>query len=68
MATLNKVTLIGNLGADPELKPTGNDKSFAILSLATHEIRKIPSYSSRIFKGHDSLSGTQKCYMRYFLS
>ena len=40
MATLNKVTLIGNLGADPEVKSGSNNQPFVVLSLATHEIRK----------------------------
>lgn len=40
MATLNKVTLIGNLGSNPSLKTSGDGKSFAVLSLATHEACK----------------------------
>jgi len=33
--SLNKVTLIGNLGADPELRSTNNGSRVATLSLAT---------------------------------
>ncbi len=33
----NKVQLIGNLGADPEIKPFDKDKSLAKLSIATNE-------------------------------
>jgi single-strand DNA-binding protein len=35
--SLNKVLLIGRLGADPEIKQTQGGKSFASLSLATSE-------------------------------
>lgn len=35
--SLNKVTLIGRLGADPEVKDTRDGKPFAKLSLATTE-------------------------------
>lgn len=34
---LNKVTLIGNLGADPEIKATQDGREFANLSIATSE-------------------------------
>lgn len=34
---LNQVTLIGNLGADPEIKKTQNGNSIANLSIATSE-------------------------------
>ena len=37
MASLNKVTLIGNLGRDPELRYTNNQTPFAKFSLATTE-------------------------------
>ena len=33
--SLNKVTLIGNLGADPEVRSTANGSRVATLSLAT---------------------------------
>jgi single-strand DNA-binding protein len=33
--SLNKVTLIGNLGADPEVRTTGNGGKVATISLAT---------------------------------
>ncbi|MEQ1638580.1 MAG: single-stranded DNA-binding protein [Methylococcales bacterium] len=35
MATLNKVTLIGNLGADPELRYMPNGKATTAISIAT---------------------------------
>jgi len=38
--TVNKVILVGNLGADPELKQTGNNKSVCNLRIATNERRK----------------------------
>lgn len=37
MGSLNKVTLIGNLGKDPELRYTKNQKPFCRFSLATTE-------------------------------
>ncbi|MBW1979857.1 MAG: single-stranded DNA-binding protein [Deltaproteobacteria bacterium] len=37
MAALNKVMLIGNLGADPELTYTPNGTAKATMRLATHE-------------------------------
>lgn len=37
MASLNKVTLIGNLGRDPELRYTQSQQPFAKFSLATTE-------------------------------
>ena len=37
MASLNKVILIGNLGADPEVKATGSGLSVANLRIATTE-------------------------------
>ena len=37
MAELNKVLLIGRLGADPEIKQMVNGKSVARLSLATSQ-------------------------------
>lgn len=37
MAGLNKVILIGNLGADPEVRYTGNGQPVANFSLATTE-------------------------------
>lgn len=41
--SLNKVTLIGNLGADPEVRSTANGSRVATLSLATSRQWKNPS-------------------------
>ena len=38
MRGLNLVQLIGNLGADPELRTTANGKAFARFSVATNEV------------------------------
>ena len=40
MASVNKVILIGNLGADPELKYTPSNRAVCNLSLATNEVFK----------------------------
>jgi single-strand DNA-binding protein len=40
MASVNKAILIGNLGADPELKYTPTQRPVCTLSLATHEVFK----------------------------
>jgi single-strand DNA-binding protein len=40
MKSLNKVTLIGNVGSEPELKKLANDIKVAKLSLATSETYK----------------------------
>jgi single-strand DNA-binding protein len=40
MASVNKVILIGNLGADPELKYTPSNRPLCNLSLATNEVFK----------------------------
>lgn len=37
MSSLNKATLIGNLGADPEVRYTQNNTAVAMLSIATSE-------------------------------
>jgi single-strand DNA-binding protein len=39
MSSLNKVLLIGNLGADPTLRYTQGGSSVSNFSLATHEVR-----------------------------
>ena len=36
-ALRNKVQLIGNIGADPEVKTIGSDRKFAKFSIATNE-------------------------------
>ena len=38
---INQITLIGNLGKDPELKRTPSGAEYAVFSLATSENRKI---------------------------
>ena len=40
MASYNRVTLLGNLGQDPELRYTQNQTAVASFSLATTEYRK----------------------------
>ncbi len=40
MGSLNRVMLIGNLGADPELKYTPSGKAVCNLSIATNEVWK----------------------------
>ena len=40
MASLNRVTLIGNLGADPELKSTQSGRSVCNLNVAVNEVWK----------------------------
>lgn len=40
MSSLNKVTLIGNLGKDPEIRSTGDGKEIANFSIATSETWK----------------------------
>lgn len=37
MASLNQVTLMGNLGADPEIRSMGNGKEVANIRIATSE-------------------------------
>lgn len=40
MSSLNKVTLIGNLGKEPEIRTTGDGKEIANFSIATSETWK----------------------------
>ncbi len=40
MGSVNKVILVGNLGADPELKYTPNNRPVCHLSIATNEVWK----------------------------
>ena len=40
MGSVNKVILVGNLGSDPELKYTGNQRPYCKFSLATNEVWK----------------------------
>ena len=48
MSSLNKATLIGNLGADPEIRYTQDGKPIASLSIATSD------------KWHDRATGIKK--------
>lgn len=49
MASLNKVTLIGNLGADPEIKYSTNGTAIATLSLAVRR-----PYVNKATNQHDT--------------
>lgn len=40
MGNVNKIILVGNLGADPELKRTPNQRAFCHLSVATNHVFK----------------------------
>ena len=40
MGNVNKVILVGNLGADPELKRTPNQRTYCHLSVATSHVFK----------------------------
>ncbi|MCJ7595487.1 MAG: single-stranded DNA-binding protein, partial [Desulfobacterales bacterium] len=37
MASVNKVIIVGNLGAEPELRYTPSGKAVATFNVATHE-------------------------------
>lgn len=70
--SLNKVTLIGNLGADPEIRTTNDGKEIATLSLATSESwkdrvtgeRKEKTEWHRIVVFNDGLVGVIKNYVK----
>ncbi|WP_291986758.1 single-stranded DNA-binding protein [Candidatus Accumulibacter sp. ACC007] len=47
MPSLNRVTLIGHLGADPELRYTQNREAIATIRIATTEISKDKSSGER---------------------
>ena len=47
MPSLNKVTLIGHLGADPEVRYTQNREAIATIRIATTEISKDKSSGER---------------------
>lgn len=47
MASLNRVTLIGNLGADPEVRYTQNSEAIATIRIATTETHKDKSSGER---------------------
>lgn len=72
MASLNKVSLIGNLGADPEIRNTQNGRQVASLSLATSESwidkatgeRKERTEWHRIVVMNDSLVSVLENYAR----
>lgn len=42
MASLNRVVIMGNLGQDPELRYTSNQKAVCTLSVATTDYRSTP--------------------------
>lgn len=42
MASLNRVVIMGNLGQDPELRYTGNQKAVCTLNIATTDYRTSP--------------------------
>ena len=47
MASLNRVTLIGHLGADPEVRYTQNREAIATIRIATTEMYKDKSSGER---------------------
>ena len=47
MPSLNRVTLIGHLGADPELRTTQNRETIATIRLATTETRRDKTTGAR---------------------
>ena len=49
MASLNKVTLIGHLGADPEVRYTKEREAIATIRIATTETRKSKSGERKEF-------------------
>ena len=46
--SLNRVTLIGNLGSDPDLRYTRSEKPMCILSLAVNGVRRAPDSSAMV--------------------
>lgn len=72
MASLNKVTLIGNVGGEPELRSTSNGKEIATLSIATSEHwkdkatgeRKEKTEWHRVVVFNDGLVGIIKSYVK----
>ena len=71
-ASLNKVMLIGNLGADPVIRQTQDGKRLAQLSLATSESWKDKSTGekkektswNRIVIFNDGLAGVVESYLK----
>ncbi len=49
MASLNRVTLIGHLGADPEVRYTQEREAIATIRIATTETRKSKSGERKEF-------------------
>ena len=72
MASLNKVTLIGNVGTDPEIRSMNNGKEVASFSLATSESWKDKSTGEkkektewhRITVFSEGLVGVIKSYIK----
>ena len=70
--SLNKVMLIGNLGADPDMKQTQDGKKMALLSLATSESWKDKSTGEkkektdwhRIVIFNEGLAGIVESYLK----
>ena len=70
--SLNKVMLIGNLGADPDMRQTQDGKKMALLSLATSESWKDKSTGEkkektdwhRIVIFNEGLAGIVESYLK----
>ena len=70
--SLNKVMLIGNLGADPDMRQTQDGKRMALLSLATSESWKDKSTGEkkektdwhRIVIFNEGLAGIVESYLK----
>ena len=70
--SINKVTLIGNLGKDPEVRTTQDGRRIATLSVATSEAWKDKNTGERKEKSEwhkvvifsDGLSGVAESYLR----
>ena len=72
MSSLNSVTLIGNVGKDPEIRTTQNGKEIANLTIATSETwkdkatgeRKIKTEWHKVVIFSDGLVGVVKSYVQ----
>lgn len=57
--SVNKVILLGNVGADPEVRYPEKDRPVAYLSLATNEVRgqakvEVTEWHALVFGGHNA--------------